>query len=146
MVANSKTTPTPSTEATWGNDTVETLAGLNLIEKPNLKGVPFLITGYKFTYNESRKISYVYVEFETKPGGEREMFNDSSANGVRLEVEEFHNAKNPGKPFELDRWYDTRILCPGGLRDSEYDVPGGDERGRPARGRSFYLTRSGGRS
>jgi hypothetical protein len=141
MVANSKN-DTPA--ATWGGEAVETLAGLNLIEKPNLKGIPFCITGYKFTYNESRKISYVYVEFETTPGGDRQMFNDSSANGVRLEVEEFHNAKNPGKPFELDRWYDTKFLCPQGLRDSEYDTT--DERGRPVKGRSFYLTRSGGRS
>jgi hypothetical protein len=139
MVANSKNT---QTGPTW--DDAEALAGLNLVEKPTLLGTPFLITGYKFTYNESRRISYVYVEFETTPGGEKQMFNDSSANGVRLEVEEFHKAKNDGKPFDLDVWYDTRLLCPGGLRDSEY--PTKDERGRDVTGRSFYLTKSGGRS
>jgi hypothetical protein len=140
MVANGKNTQTAPT--TW--DGAEGLAGLDLIEKPNLLGVPFLITGYKFTYNEARRISYVYVEFETTPGGERQMFNDSSANGVRLELEEFHAAKNDGKPFELDTWYDTRLLCPKGLRDSTY--PAKDERGRDTTGRSFYLTKSGGRS
>ncbi|HEY2087436.1 MAG TPA: hypothetical protein VGH54_15650 [Mycobacterium sp.] len=139
MVANSKTTPNPTT---W--DDAEGLAGLDLVEKPTLLKTPFLITGYKFTYNDSRKISYVYVEFETTPGGDRQMFNDSSANGVRLEMEEFHNAKNDGKPFELDTWYDTRLLVPGGLRVSVF--PAKDERGRDVEGRAFYLTKTGGRS
>lgn len=139
MVANSKTTPDLTS---W--DDAEALAGLNLVEKTTLLGVTFLITGYKFTYNESRKISYVYCEFETSPGGTRQMFNDSSANGVRLDMEEFHDAKNPGKPFTLETWYDTRLLAPQGLRVSEF--PAKDERGRDVQGRAFYLTKSGGRS
>lgn len=143
MVANSKQDTAPDL-TTW--DDAEALAGLNLVEKSTLLGTPFLITGYKFTYNESRKISYVYCEFELTPNGPRQMFNDSSANGVRLDMEEYHNAKHEGDfpRFVLDQWYDTRLLAPQGLRVSEF--PAKDERGRDVQGRAFYLTKSGGRS
>jgi hypothetical protein len=133
MVANGKNNPT-----TW--DDAETLTGLDVEDKPNLVGVPHLITGYKFTYNEGRKISYVWCEYELTPGGERKNYNDSSATGVRFAMEEFHNAKNPGKPFELETWYDTRLLVPKGLRRSEFDTK--DERGRDVKGFAFYLTRN----
>ena len=114
-------------------------AGMEVVDKPNLLGVTHVITGYKFTYNESRKISYVWCEFETSPGGERKNYNDSSATGVRFQMENFHEAKNGGKPFELDKWYDTRLLVPQGLRESEFDTKD-FATGRPVKGRAFYLT------
>lgn len=134
MVANSKTAP-----LTW--DDADALAGLEVEDKPNLVGVPHLITGYKFTHNAKRNISYVYCEFETTPGGERKNYNDSSATGVRFQMEEFHDSKNSGKPFELEKWYDTRLLVPKGLRRSEFDMK--DERGRDIKGFAFYLTKTG---
>lgn len=134
MVAtNNKTTAT-----TW--DDAETLTGLDVEDKPNLIGVPHLITGYKFTYNEARRISYVWCEYELTPGGERKVYNDSSATGVRFKMEELH-LKKTGKPFELDTWYDIRLLAPKGLRRSEFDAK--DERGRDVKGQAFYLTTPG---
>ena len=140
MVANSKNDApsVPAAVGEWGGEQIETLAGMEVVDKPNLQGVTHLITGYKFTYNTAKRISYVWCEFETSPGGERKNYNDSSATGVRFQMEEFHNAKNPGKPFELDTWYDTRLLVPQGLRESEFDTK--DERGNKVRGRAFYLT------
>jgi len=137
-----KTAPAKVTETSaWGNETADVLAGVNLVQKAEMEGVPFLITGFKFTHNSNSNIGYVYVEFETTPGGERRMFNDSST-GVRQQMEEFAGSK--GIKIELEKWYDTRVLCPQGLRVSEYDTK--DERGRDTKGRTYYLTTSGGRA
>lgn len=135
------TTDTPAVTSVWGNEPVEVLAGVDLVQKAEMVGVPFKVTGFKFTHNPASNIGYVYVEFEITPGGERRMFNDSST-GVRQQMEEFAGAK--GLKIELEKWYDTAILAPKGLRVSEYDTK--DERGRDTKGRTFYLTTSGGRS
>lgn len=140
MVAKNNKTADALT-ATWGDESVETLGGMEVVDKATLREVPFLITGYKFTYNETRKISYAWCEFETTPGGEKKSFNDSSASGVRFEIEEIHNAKHPELKGEikLEEWYDLRLLCPQGLREFEFDTT--DNRGNKVRGRAFYLTR-----
>lgn len=134
------------TADTWGSDPAEVLTGVDLVQKAEMVGTPFLITGVKFTHNPSSNIGYVYVEFELSPGGERRMFNDSST-GVRQQLEEFAGAKGwagAKGTIELEKWYDTRVLCPKGLRVSEYDTK--DERGRDTKGRTYYLTTSGGRA
>jgi len=142
MSTTTKTATVTTTETTaWGKDAAEVLAGVDLVQKAEMIGVPFLITGFKFTHNPASNIGYVYVEFETSPGGERRMFNDSST-GVRQQMEEFAGAK--GLKIELEKWYDVRVLCPKGLRVSEYDTK--DERGRDTKGRTYYLTTSGGRA
>jgi hypothetical protein len=141
MVAtNNKKTTTDLTDPTaaWGDELVETLGGMEVVDKPVLLGVTHKITGYKFTYNETRQISYVWCEFETTPGGDKKVYNDSSAQGIRFQMEEFHEKKHPGEPFELDKWYDTALLAPQGLRYSEF--PAKDNRGKDVTGRAFYLT------
>jgi hypothetical protein len=142
MVANSKKTTDETTQPVgeWGGEQIETLGGMQVVEKSTLLGVTHLITGYKFTYNERRKISYVWCEFETSPGGEKKTYNDASATGVRFQMEQFHDAKHPGENFLLGEWYDTRLLVPQGLRDFEFETK--DERDRPVRGRAFYLTQT----
>jgi len=139
MVANSKVQDKTPAPATW--DDAETLTGMDVEEKANLIAVPHLITGYKFTYNEKRRISYVWCEYELTPGGERKVYTDASATGVRFKMEELHDAKHPGEPFELDKWYDIRLLVPRGLRRSEFDAK--DDRGRDVKGQAFYLTTPG---
>jgi hypothetical protein len=141
MVAtnNKKTNDTlAAPTAEWGGEQIETLGGMEVVDKPILLGVTHLITGYKFTFNPTKQISYVWCEFETTPGGPKKTYNDSSAQGVRFQMEEFHEAKHPGEAFETDKWYDTRLLVPQGLRYSEF--PAKDSRGKDVIGRAFYLT------
>jgi len=137
-VQDSVTDPTAVPTDEWGGEQVETLGGMEVVEKSTLLGVTHKITGYKFTYNENRQISYVYCEFETSPGGPRKFYNDSSSTGVRFQMEEFHTAKHPGEKFELETWYDTALLVRDGLRISEF--PAKDNRGKDVTGRAFYLT------
>lgn len=138
MVATNKKTDITAPVGEWGGEQIETLGGMEVVDKPMLAGVTHVITGYKFTYNETRKISYVWCEFESSPGGDRKVYNDSSSTGVRFQMETFHESKHPGKPFDLDTWYDTKLLVPQGLRENEFDTT--DNRGQKVRGRAFYLT------
>jgi len=138
VAANNKKTDITTPVGEWGGEQIETLGGMEVVDKPILAGVTHLITGYKFTYNATRKISYVWCEFESSPGGAKKVYNDSSSQGVRFQMEEFHAAKHNGESFELDTWYDTRLLVPQGLRESEFDTT--DNRGAKVRGRAWYLT------
>lgn len=144
---NTNTTTNPTTNPTtdWGTESAELLAGADLINKAELLNVPFRMTGFKFTQSVNKKtgqvIGYVWIEFETAPGGDRKCFNDAST-GIRAQMEAYCNAREL-EP-DLEQWVDVSIVCPKGLRDSEYDTT--DERGRPVRGRTFYLTTAGGRA
>lgn len=134
-------TSTTGVTTKWGNQDAEVLAGADLVNKAELEGVPFRMTGFKFTHNDKSGIGYVYIEFETEPNGDRKQFNDAST-GVRQQMEAYCDARQL-KPA-LEEWVDVSIVAPRGLRVSEYDTT--DERGKPTRGRTFYLTTSGGRA
>jgi hypothetical protein len=146
MVTKTKDTALPATAPIeWGTETAEVMAGVELVNKAELEGVPFRMTGFKFTVSTNKttkqQISYVYVEFEREPSGDRYMFNDSST-GIRAQVEAYFTAK--GIEIELDKWYDVSIVAPKGVRASEYETE--DERGRKVMGKTFYLSTSGGRA
>lgn len=143
MVTKNTTKANGEMTEMWGEEPAEVLVGADLVNKAEMLDIPFRVTGFKFTHNDKAGIGYVYVEFETEPGGVRKQFNDAST-GVRQQIEAYCDMK--GFKPELEQWIDVSIKIPRGLRVSEYDVPGGDERGRPAKARTFYLTTSGGRA
>lgn len=129
-------TPVVDTIA-WGAGEAEVLAGVDLKDKAELIGVPFKMTGFKFTVNKDG-VAYVYVEFEYEPDGERFMFNDSSS-GVRAQVDAYVASKE--LKINLDEWYDVGIVAPRGLRVSRYTVK--DGRGRDTESKTYYMTTSG---
>lgn len=133
-----KTTPTPADKPImWGNQQAEALDAADLVDKAELLGREFAITRYKFTHNPTANIGYAYLEAEFEPGGESFQFNDSST-GVRQQIEAYHSAKYPAEKWVLETWYPCLIVCPKGVRKSEYDTL--DDRGKPARGKTYYLT------
>lgn len=129
-------TAIPQTTA-WGTGEAEVMAGVDLKDKAELEGVPFCMTGFKFTVN-AQNIGYVYVEAEFEPGGARFMFNDAST-GVRAQVDAYFAAKEV--KVELDKWYDVKIVAPRGLRVSRYEAM--DGRGKPVQAKTYYVTTSG---
>ncbi len=131
----------PETTAAWGRQEAEVLAGADLVDKAELVGKTFAITGFMFTHNDKAGIAYAYLEGEFEPGGDRFQFNDAST-GVRAQIEAF--AAGKGLTPALDEWTDTLIVCPRGLRRSEYDAF--DNRGKPVRAKTYYLTTSGTRA
>jgi hypothetical protein len=132
------TTPADLT-AIWGED-VEVLAGVDLLDKSELIGVPFLLTGVKFTVND-RSIVIAWIE------GERQdhtpfTFTDTST-GVKAQIEAHCQAKGISTDA-LDEWNNLRLVAPNGLRVSTYEVK--DERGKTREARTYYLTTSGARA
>lgn len=136
-MAAQKATATALPTASWGDKEVQVIGGVDLMDKAELVGKPFMITAYKVTVNERAEnpISYVWLEFELEPNGTRYQFNDAST-GVRQQMDAWFVAQDL-KPA-LDEWYDAEILAPRGLRFSEYDTK--DSRGKAVRGKTFYLT------
>lgn len=121
----------------WGTSTEE-LAGIELVDKAELVGVPFCITAVWFTENQ-RSIEYVYVE-GMRQDGTVFTFNDSSS-GVKTQLEAI--LKNKGiaaVPTEAAP-YEFRLVIPKGLRKSEYEVK--DERQRIKMAKTYYLTTNG---
>jgi hypothetical protein len=115
------------------------LDGMDLVDKAQLVGVKFRITGVKQTVG-ARDVAYVYVEGEQEDGTTF-TFNDSSS-GVRDQLEKF--LAGMGKAELLDEWVDVSIVAPKGLRVSEYPVK--DERGRERMSKTYYITTAGRRA
>lgn len=131
----------PSLPDSWS--AVDNVDGEDLVNKAELVDVPFMITALWFTENE-RGISFVYVEAE-RTDGTWFTFNDSST-GVREQL------VNHLKNRQLDAAVDTgdvlniEIVCPRGLRFSEFDVQVENPQTRrleTKKARTFYLTTAG---
>ena len=123
-------------------NTSDQLDGLDLVDKAELVGKPFRITGVSFETNQ-RGVSYVYVDAEDADG-EGFTFNDSSS-GVRAQIVQ-HLTKT-GQDAVIDQPGDVltlSLVIPRGLRVSEYEVK--DERGKAKTARTYYLTTSGKRA
>jgi hypothetical protein len=119
----------------WGKD-VEILDGLNLIDKAELVGKPFLIKEVWFETG-TRGIEYVYANAEFA-SGEEFSFNDSSS-GIRSQIEQYLKVKKVDP--EVGQTVPLRLVIPNGLRVSNYEVF--DERNRPKMTKTYYLTTSG---
>lgn len=119
----------------WGRD-VEVLDGLDLLDKTELVGKPFLIETVWFEVGQ-RSVEYVYVEGQLE-NGTTFMFNDSSS-GVRAQLEAYLQGK--GRLPEVGQRVPLRLVVPKGLRFSTYNVI--DERGREKPAKTYYLTASG---
>lgn len=119
----------------WGQD-VDILDGLQLKDKAELVGEPFLIEKVWFETSQ-RSVEYVYIQAQLRDGTEF-TFNDSST-GVYRQVESYLVSK--GHKPEIGQEVDVRLVIPDGLRFSEYDIK--DERGRDKRAKTYYLTTSG---
>ena len=136
---NTVVTNTHNLPASWAES--EQLDGLDLIDKAELVGRVFRVTGFYFTSND-RDISYAYVDGEDTDGNTFS-FNDSST-GVRAQLVEYLKAKGNDAAIDTGEYVKASIVIPKGLRVSEFTVK--DERGRDKNARTYYLTTSGKRA
>jgi hypothetical protein len=133
-----KSTKPAANDSVWGAD-VEELDGVAPINKAELLGIPFLLTGLWFETNKSG-IEYAWLEGRYQ-NGDTFLINDSST-GIRAQMEQYLLIR--GKTLEPGEIMDLKILVPKGLRVSEYDVT--DERGRDKKAKTYYLTTNGKRA
>jgi hypothetical protein len=133
--ATKRTETEPQTVTPWGSD-VDVLDGLNLKDKAEIVGTPFLIESVWFETGQ-RAVEYVYIQAQFEDGTQF-TFNDSSS-GVYRQIESYLAAK--GHKPEIGQAVPLRLVIPEGLRFSEYEVK--DERGRDKKAKTYYLTTSG---
>lgn len=130
---------TPNLPAEWTES--EQLDGLDLIDKAELVGRPFRITGFYFEMTD-KGIGYVYVDAEDTDKNTF-TFNDSST-GVRAMLVKYLKDKGDDSPVDSGVYQNVSLVIPKGLRVSEFTVK--DERGRDKQARTYYLTTSGRRA
>jgi hypothetical protein len=122
--------------ADWGKD-VEVLDGIDLLDKAELIGKPFLITEVRFQ-TSTRGYDMVYVNAQFKDGTVFQFVDSSS--GVKTQIENFLELKEI-MPKGNDEIVPIKLLILKGLRVSEFVAT--DERGREKKARTYYLTTSG---
>jgi hypothetical protein len=119
------------------------LVGADLVDKAEVEGKKFRITALKNEVSKTSGALGLWVEAELDSDGSLVMFNDYGK-GMRGQIDPYLDSI--GKAGVLDEWIDLPepIVCPRGVRISHYDTT--DDRGKPTRGKTAYLTTSGGRS
>jgi hypothetical protein len=119
--------------AVWGTN-VEILTGVDLIDKAELIGVPFLITEVEFKPNKDG-IEYAWVTAMDKDG-KIFQFNDSTSTGIRAQLIQY--LKDRGQEGIVDTHEKTpmSLAILNGLRRSNYTVK---VMGKDKASRTYYL-------
>ena len=132
----------------WGNS--PQLDGLDVIDKQQLIGEPFRITGLSFRHSTTNQALMVEVDGE-RVDGSTFSFNDSST-GVKEQIIQFLQRIDKGYMVDQEGEYFAlpdaeKLVVPNGLRVSEYEVEIKDAAKRRVVGkrmaRTYYLTTSG---
>lgn len=114
----------------------DVIEGFDPIDKAELVGKPFGITGVRYRKNE-RDIMFAEVEI-VDANGEPAAFQDSST-GVRDQITKYLAEKKI--KVTNGEWVDLKLFVPRGLRVSTYEAT--DERGRAKQAKTYYLTTAG---
>lgn len=138
---------TPNSTPDW--DSAETLEGLDILDKSQLKDVPFRITGCMFQENKEG-ISICYIDGERKEDSYEFTFLDSSS-GVRQQLVKYLTDKGKDAALDTGEYVELNLFAPNGLRVSEYMVDERGPNGQPIKGKqraakTYYLTTSGRRT
>jgi hypothetical protein len=126
--------------ATWSD--AEVLDGLTIVDKADLIGVPFRITGVAFRMN-AREVSIVEIDAE-RVDGSTFTFADSST-GVRRQIVELLNSKGKEANDVTGEYHSLNVVAPEGVRVSEFMITD-QETGKQRAAKTYYLTTSGKRA
>ena len=121
--------------AAWGDaDTIETLTGIDLIDKAELVNVPFLIEEVSFR-TSATDVDTVWITAQNVEG-DLFQFTDSST-GVRKQLVKYFEDKNQAGAVDTDEPIPMRLAVPKGLRVSKYPKM---IRGKEQTVKTYYLT------
>lgn len=125
------------TPSDWGKN-VEELDGVDVYDKAELIGVPFLITAVRFQQS-TRGYDQIWVDAQLKDGTPFR-FVDSST-GVKAQLESYLETKKL-MPKGNDEIVPLGLLISRGMRVSQFEAV--DQRsGKLKPARTYYLTTSG---
>lgn len=130
----------PAADAPFSFDalvkTAKVIKGFDLVEKAELIGVEFVITGVRFE-SGARNVGYVYVN-GVKRNGEKFTFNDSSSTGIKAQIMDAVSDDKLSTEYDTGEVVPVTIHVPRGVRVSEYQIT--DVRGKERNARTYYLT------
>jgi len=131
---------TPATPFNFGDlvKKAEVIEGFDILDKAELIGVEFVITGVWFQLG-SRNVQYAYMN-GVKRDGSKFTFNDSSS-GIKAQIIDMMTKLEKPVNFESGEVIDVLIHIPRGVRMSEYEIKDVNNKDRKAR--TFYLTTGG---
>ncbi len=131
---------TENLPASW--NTGDMLDGADILDKGELVGVPFRLTGVTFRSNDK---GVQFAEFDgERADGSTFSFQDTSSTGVKAQIIAYLAAKGVDHVVDSGEWHDFSIVVPRGLRLSEFDksvVNAG--KSSVVKARVYYLTTSG---
>lgn len=116
----------------------DVLEGFDPVDKAQLVGQAFGITGVRYRVNDS-KVVFAEVEI-INMDGEQLAFQDSST-GVRDQLSGYLASKGHDVTQNLGTWFDCALYVPRGLRVSQYDVI--TDQGGTRKAKTYYLTTQG---
>lgn len=122
--------------AEWAD--ADQLSGFDLYNKEAMVDVPFRIFRIEFRVSNSG-VRHAVLSVE-RIDGDRVQIQDSSTTGVCFQTMEYLTQQGHGDAIDSGSPVAVNLVCPRGLRLSEYDVV---VRGKTQRAKSFYLTASG---
>lgn len=121
--------------AAWGNEPIDTLTGIDLVDKHELINKPFLITQIQFVEN-ARNVEYVYVDCLDETGNAFR-FVDSSSTGIRQQLVEHVTTLGKAGIVDSGEVFPVRLAMWRGLRVSAYKAP--DGKGKMVDAKTYYL-------
>lgn len=140
---NAAPKPVGAPEAPFNFDALvanaEVIEGFDLVDKAELRGVEFVITGVRFDAG-ARNVGYVYVDGVNR-AGDKFTFNDSSGTGIKSQIIDLLNSKGIEVSYESGEVIELQVHVPKGVRVSEYIIT--DVKGKERNARTYYLTTSG---
>lgn len=129
-----------STEAPFNFDALvkdaKVIKGFDLVDKAELVGVEFVITGVRFE-SGARNVGYAYIN-GIKRNGEKFTFNDSSSTGIKAQIMDAVSDEKLPTEYDTGEVVPITIHVPRGVRVSEYQIT--DVRGKDRNARTYYLT------
>lgn len=138
--APAASTPAPNTPFNFNALVKESvvLEGYDILDKAELIGVEFVITGVWFQTG-ARGVGYAYMN-GVKRDGSKFTFNDSSS-GIKAQITEMISKLGKTVDYESGEVHEVLIHIPRGVRLSEYEIKDVNNKDRKAR--TYYLTTGG---
>jgi hypothetical protein len=116
----------------------EVIEGFDIMDKAELIGVEFVITGVWFA-SGARNVGYAYMN-GVKRDGSKFTFNDSSS-GIKAQITDMMTKMGKSTAYDTGEVLEVLIHIPRGVRVSEYEIKDVNNKDRKAR--TYYLTTGG---
>jgi hypothetical protein len=122
-------------------DESDQLDGADLYNKTELEGKLFRLRAVEFRSNKAG-VQFARFTAEMKDGSFVQ-FQDSSSTGCLMQIKDYLTERGEAAAIDSDKLIPLALVCPRGLRASEYDRPDPNRPNRTIHATTYYLTSAG---